>query len=112
MLVDVSDRVLMEDDEVAVGEVVFWGEGVWRIDPDAREESCGAEGGDCTPLAEMAMPGCHADQQDKRVHGKEIAREERSAEDGEGDPIGEEDCGDGFELRLWGLVAERPRRGE
>ena len=32
--------------EVAVGEVVFGGEGVGRVDPDAGEEGCGAESRD------------------------------------------------------------------
>ncbi len=45
-LVDEVDGLLVEDDHVAVGEVVLGGEGVGRVDPDAGEEGCGAEGGD------------------------------------------------------------------
>ena len=33
---DEQDGTLMQDDEVAIGEVIFRGEGVRRIDPDAE----------------------------------------------------------------------------
>jgi len=41
-VVDEVYGALMEDDEVAIGEVVFRGEGVGRVDPDAGEEGRGA----------------------------------------------------------------------
>ena len=44
-LVDEADGALVEDDEVAIGEVVFRGEGVGRVDPDAGEEGCRTESG-------------------------------------------------------------------
>ncbi len=44
-LVDEADGALVEDDEVAIGEVVFRGEGVRRVDPDAGEEGRGSESG-------------------------------------------------------------------
>ena len=43
MLVNVVDGALMEDDHVAVGEVVLGGEGVRWVDPDACEERRGTE---------------------------------------------------------------------
>ena len=46
VLVDEADGLLVEDDEVAVGEVVLGREGVGRVDPDAGEECCSAEGGE------------------------------------------------------------------
>ncbi len=46
------------------------------------------------------MPGRYAEEQDERIHREQVAGEERAAEDGEGDPVGEEDDGDGFEVRL------------
>ncbi len=46
-----------------------------------------------------------AEEQDERVHREEIAGEERSAEDGEGDPVGEEDDGDGLERAALGWLA-------
>ena len=46
------------------------------------------------------MPGRDAEEEDERIHRQQVAGEQRAAEDGEGDPVGEEDDGDGFELRL------------
>ena len=85
---DEVDGLLVEDDHVAVGEVVLGGEGVGWVDPDASEEGCGAEGRECPPLTQMTVPGSDAQDDDERVHREEIAGEECSAEDGEGDPIG------------------------
>ena len=45
VLVDEADGALVEDDEVAIGEVVFRGEGVGRVDPDAGEKGRGTESG-------------------------------------------------------------------
>src|SRR5580700_3099003 len=45
VLVDETDGVLLEDGEIAIGEVVFGGEGVGRVDPDAGEEGRGSESG-------------------------------------------------------------------
>ncbi len=65
VLVDEADGSLVEDDHVAVGEVVFGGEGVGRVDPDAGEEGCGAEGGEKPPLAEVTLPGGDAEEEDR-----------------------------------------------
>ena len=86
--VDEMDGALMEDDEVAIGKVVFRGEGVWWVDPDAGEKGCGAESGESPPLAEMTMPDRYADKKDKRIHRKEVAGEQSAAEDREGEPVG------------------------
>jgi hypothetical protein len=100
-LVDEADGSLMDDDHVAIGEVVFRGEGVGRVDPDAGEEGRGAESCEGPPLAEMTVPGGCAEEEDQWVHRKEVASEQGASEDGVGDPVGEQDYGDGFELRLW-----------
>ena len=47
------------------------------------------------------MPDCHAEQEGEGIHRKQVAGEQCAAEDGEGDPVGEEDDSDSFELRLW-----------
>ena len=99
-LVDEADGALVEDDEVAIGEVVLRGEGVGRVDPDAGEERRSAENGKRPPLAEMAMPGGGAEEEDERIHREQVACQKRAAEDGEGNPVGDEDDRDGFELRL------------
>jgi hypothetical protein len=52
----------VEDDEIAVGEVVFGGEGVGRIDPDAGEECGGAESGESCPVAEAQLKFGDAEQ--------------------------------------------------
>lgn len=100
-LVDEADGALMDDDHVAVREIVFRGEGIRRVDPDAGEEGRGSESGEGPPLAEMAMPSGCAEEEDERKHRKQVAGEQRAAEDRVGDPVGEEDDGDGFELWLW-----------
>ena len=41
-VLDEVDGLLVKYDHVAIGEVVFWGEGVGWVDPDAGEEGCGA----------------------------------------------------------------------
>ena len=86
-----ADGLLVEDDHVAVGEVVLGGEGVGRVDPDAGEEGCGGEGGKPEPFGEMTAPDGYAEEEDERVERQEVAGEERAAEDGVGDPVGEED---------------------
>ena len=50
------DGALVEDDHVAVGEVVLGGEGVGRVDPDAGEEGGGAERGEPAPARQAALP--------------------------------------------------------
>jgi hypothetical protein len=45
-----EDRLLMEDDHVAVGEVVLGSEGVGRVDPDAGKEGCCTEHGEKPPF--------------------------------------------------------------
>jgi hypothetical protein len=99
-LVDEADGALVEDDEVAIGEVVFRGKGVGRVDPDSGEERRGAESGERPPLAEMAMPRGGAEEEDERIHREHVAGEQSAAENRKGDPVGEEDYCDGFELRL------------
>src|SRR3981081_72555 len=65
VLVDEADSALVEDDEVAIGEVVFRGEGVGRVDPDGGEEGRCAESSESPPLAEMAMPrGCAGEERE------------------------------------------------
>ena len=46
------------------------------------------------------MPGGDAENDDEWVHREEIAGEEGSAEDGEGDPVSEKDDGDGSKCRF------------
>ncbi len=86
-LIEDVDGLLVEDDHVAVGEVVLGGEGVGGIDPDSGEEGDGGEGGEGDPAANVAAPGGDAEEEDEGIEGKEIAGEERSAKDGEGDPV-------------------------
>src|SRR5690242_777897 len=105
---DKRDGLLVEDDHVAVGEVVLGREGVGWVDPDAGEEGCCAKHGEKPPLPQMLLPYSDAEQEDQRVHGKQVAREKRAAEDGEGDPVGEEnddDCGYGAPEEAWGGFA-------
>src|SRR5438270_4014743 len=64
VLVDVADGALVQDDEVTIGQVVFRGEGVWRVDPDAGQEGRGGESGESPPLTEMAMPRGRTDEED------------------------------------------------
>ncbi len=47
------------------------------------------------------MPGGCAEQEDERIHREQVTGEQRAAENREGDPVGEEDDSDSFELRLW-----------
>ena len=94
---DEADGLLVEDDHAAVGEVILGREGVGRTEPDGGGEGGEAEGGDGPPEAEMAAPLDDADEEDEGVHGEEIAGEQSSAEDGEGEEIGEQDGGDGEE---------------
>ena len=106
-LVDEVDGALVEDDHVAVGEIVFRGKGVGWVDPETGEEGCGAECGESPPLAEMTMPDGYADEEDERIHREQIAGEQGASEDREGDPVGDEDDCNGFELHF----GKRRRRG-
>ena len=100
VLVNVANCALVENDHVAVGEIVFGGEGVGRIDPDAGKEGCGAKCGDWPPEAEMTISGRYTEEEDQRIHRQQVAGEKCSTEDREGDPVGEEDYCDGFALRF------------
>ena len=96
--VDEADCLLVENDEVAVGEVVLGSEGVRWVDPDGGEESCGAKHSNDEPaLRDAPVPSVDADEQDQRIHRQEITGEERAAEDGERNPVREKDDADGFE---------------
>ena len=64
---DDVDGALVEDDHVAVGEVVLGGEGVGRVDPDAGEEGGGAERGE--PAATAAKWRCQTATQSSRTSG-------------------------------------------
>ena len=44
--VDEAYGLLVQHDQVAIGEIVLGREGIGRVDPDSREEACCAEGGD------------------------------------------------------------------
>ena len=108
----------MQDDHVAVGEVVLGCKGVGRVDPDAGEEGGGAERGEPLPARQAELPLGYADQQDQRIHGQQVAGEQGSAEYGEGDPVGEQDDGDGVEdwagkrmrVAMAGIAAQPARR--
>ena len=101
----------MQDDHVAVGEVVLGGEGVGRIDPDGGEKRGGGEGREQPPVAEMMAPEGDADEEDEREHRKEIACEQSSAKYGEGDPVGEQNDGESFQ-RGFANVGRSGGRGD
>ena len=92
---DVVDSLLVDDDHVAVREVVFRREGGGRVEPPGADEGRGGDRRKDRPQAGARPPGGDADQQDKRVDGQQIAGEQGSAEDGEGEPVGEDEEGDG-----------------
>ncbi len=106
-----ADGLLVEDDHVAIGEVVLGGEGVGRVDPDAGEEGCGGEGGEPEPFRYVALPDGYVDEEDEWVKGQEVAGEESAAEDGVGDPVGEDDYGDCVEGWTGDLVGAAGVRG-
>lgn len=99
MLLDEVDGLLLDDDHVAVGKAVFGGEGGRRVEPEGADEGGGGECDEERPEAEAGPPCVDADEQNQRIDGEKIAREEGASEDGEGDPVGDDEDGDGAEHR-------------
>ena len=93
--VDDGDGLLVEDDHVAVGEVVFGGEGVGRVAVDGGDKGEEGEGDDSVPEAEVTAELHDAEEEDEGVEGEEVAGEQGAAEDGELEEVGEEDDGEG-----------------
>jgi hypothetical protein len=83
----------MDDDHVAVGEVVLGSEGGGWVEPEGADEGYRCEYGEERPEACALSPGGKADQEGQGVDGEEVAGEEGSAEDGEGEPVGEDEAG-------------------
>jgi len=87
----------MDDDHVAVGEVVFRREGRWRVEPESTEEGDSGEECEIWPDAGAFAPGGDAGEQDEGVDRQEVAGEDGAAEDGEGQPVSGDEDGDGGE---------------
>ena len=94
---DEVDGLLVEEDHVAIGEVVLRREGVGRVDEEGGEEGGGCEDGECGPDAEAVAPEGDADEQDERVQREEVAGEQGAAEDRKGEGVAEDDDEEGGE---------------
>jgi hypothetical protein len=97
---DEMNGLLMEDDHVAVGEVILRGEGVGRVDAEVREKGDGGEHGEPAPADHALLPDRDADQQDQGIERQEVAREQRAAQHGEGQGVAQDDDAEGREDRL------------
>ena len=92
VLVDEGDGFLVHDDHVAVDECVLRREGGGRVDPEAANERWLRWPPSATASQRRAFaPGVDAEQKDDRVDRQQIAREQRSAQDGEGNPVGDDE---------------------
>ena len=67
---DESCGLLMEDDHVAVGEVVFGSKGVGRIDVQGHKKRCGGEGGEKGPALCVFSPDGNKEKEQQREHGE------------------------------------------
>ena len=120
MLGDVGGGFLMDDDHVAVGEVVFRREGRWRVEPESTEEGDSSEECEIWPDACAFAPGGDAGEQDEGIDRQKVAGEDCAAEDGECQPVaGDEDgyggerCGlQGLGFCLWAFWEEEAGYGE
>ncbi len=94
---DDIDCLLMQNDQVAVGEVVLGSEGVGRVEPDCGEEGSEGEAGYGPPETKMAAPFQDTDQENQRVEREEVTGKKSATEDGEGQQVCDENGSDGRE---------------
>jgi hypothetical protein len=85
----------MDEDHVAVHERVLGREGGGRVDPQATEKDDGGGEGEPGEKAGALAPDVDAEEKDERVDRQEIACEQSAAEDGERNPIGDDEQRDG-----------------
>ena len=76
---ELVDGLLVQADDAGVGEVVFRREAVGGIDEEADEKGRGREGCKELPVADAAVESGDRDEQDQRIHGKQVAGEQGSA---------------------------------
>jgi len=74
VLCNVGDGLLVDNDHVAVGEVVLRREGGGWVEPECGDKRCGCEGGEDGYEVRAGSPGVDAEQQDEWVDREKIAR--------------------------------------
>ena len=72
---------LLEADDARVGQIVFRGKAVRRIDEESQDESRCGDDGQALPVRNPAIEGGDDQEQHQRVHGQQIAREQCAAQD-------------------------------
>src|SRR2546422_11737714 len=83
-------RTLMEPNVIAIGEVIFWGESVWRVHEPSPDKCQGYDGYDRQPKARAPPQSRNADDDHEWSRRQKVTRQQRAPQDSHGHHINDD----------------------